>query len=362
MRYDDTIYGAVEITEPVLLDLLKSRAMQRLTGISQHGVTALLGITPAFSRFDHSVGVMLLVRHLGASLEEQVAALLHDVSHTAFSHVIDFVFNDHSGQSYHEEKKEEFIARSDIPAILNQYAMNWREFLNEEQFALLEQASPALCADRLDYFLRDLEFLGLANPKEISSAVESLVVKDGKIAVSNPDAARWIAYTFIETDRVSWSSFREVGLYQLTAEAIKAATQFGFIDEADLWGTDKTLWDKLCAADHPGVRGLTNLITPGTRFTWDEVRPAFRVATKVRSIDPLVANGNVVMPLSELDPVFGRYLREYLAGKQGHWPMGIVSAPGIPARPQFYVRRSEKLTNCWRKHEEIGFDGEQIGN
>lgn len=333
MRYDDTIYGAVEITEPVLLDLLKSRAMQRLTGISQHGVTALLGITPAFSRFDHSVGVMLLVRHLGASLEEQVAALLHDVSHTAFSHVIDFVFNDHSGQSYHEEKKEEFIARSDIPAILNQYAMNWREFLNEEQFALLEQASPALCADRLDYFLRDLEFLGLANPKEISSAVESLVVKDGKIAVSNPDAARWIAYTFIETDRVSWSSFREVGLYQLTAEAIKAATQFGFIDEADLWGTDKTLWDKLCAADHPGVRGLTNLITPGTRFTWDEVRPAFRVATKVRSIDPLVANGNVVMPLSELDPVFGRYLREYLAGKQGHWPMGIVSAPGIPARP-----------------------------
>lgn len=331
MRYDDTIYGAVEITEPVLLDLLKSGAMQRLTGISQHGVTALLGITPAFSRFDHSVGAMLLVRHLGASLEEQVAALLHDVSHTAFSHVIDFVFNDHSGQSYHEEKKEEFIAGSDLPAILNRHDMNWREFLDEEQFALLEQASPALCADRLDYFLRDLEFLGLANPKEISLVVKSLVVKDGKIAVNNPDAARWIAYTFIETDRASWSSFREVGLYQLTAEAIKAATQFGFICEADLWGTDKTLWDKLCAADHPGVRGLMNLITPGTRFTWDEVRPAFRVATKLRSIDPPVANGNVVTPLSELDPVFGRYRKEYLAGKQGHWPMGIVSAPGIPA-------------------------------
>jgi HD superfamily phosphohydrolase len=34
---------------------------------------------------------MLLVRRLGASLEEQIAALLHDVSHTAFSHVIDSV-------------------------------------------------------------------------------------------------------------------------------------------------------------------------------------------------------------------------------------------------------------------------------
>lgn len=313
------------------MDLMKSDAMQRLKGISQHGVTALLGITPPFSRFDHSVGAMLLVRHLGASLEEQVAALLHDVSHTAFSHVIDFVFDDHSGQSYHEEKKEEFIAGSDIPAILNRHGMDWREFLDEEQFLLLEQASPALCADRLDYFLRDLEFLGLANGKERSAAVESLVVKDGKIAVNNPDMARWIAYTFIETDRASWSSFREVGLYQLTAEAIKTASQFGFINEADLWGADKTLWEKLCATDHPDVRRLINLITPGTRFTWNEECPTFRVTTKVRSIDPSVANGNVVTPLSELDPVFGRYRKEYLAGKQGHWPMGIVNAPSTLA-------------------------------
>ncbi len=118
MQYHDAIYGVTEITEPVLLDLMESNAMQRLMGVSQHGITALLGITPPFSRFDHSVGVMLLVRRLGASLEEQIAALLHDISHTAFSHVIDFVFNDQYGQSYHEEKKEGFIATSDIPTIL----------------------------------------------------------------------------------------------------------------------------------------------------------------------------------------------------------------------------------------------------
>ncbi len=34
---------------------------------------------------------MMLVNRLGGSLEEQIAALLHDVSHTAFSHVIDYV-------------------------------------------------------------------------------------------------------------------------------------------------------------------------------------------------------------------------------------------------------------------------------
>lgn len=331
MQYDDSIYGAVEIKEPVLLELMDSVAMLRLKGISQHGITALIGITPPFTRYDHSVGTMLLVRRLGASLDEQIAALLHDISHTAFSHVIDFVFNDHNGQSYHEEKKEEFVAGSDIPEILGKYDRDWLDFMDEEKFKLLEQESPAVCADRLDYFLRDLEFLGLANISEIRSAVESLEVRDGRIVVNHPDAARWMAYTFIETDRASWSSFREVGLYQVTAEAIKIASKLGVIDESDIWGSDDSLWKKLCSAEHREIKKYVNLITPGTRFTWDDENPVFRIATKIRSIDPPVSSGNIVKPLSELDTTFGRYRQEYMSGKQGIWPMGIVGAFATPA-------------------------------
>lgn len=325
MQYDDSIYGTVEIQEPVLQELMGSEAMQRLKGISQHGITALIGITPPFSRFDHSVGAMLLVRRLGASLDEQIAALLHDVSHTAFSHVIDFVFNDHKGQSYHEEKKEEFVAGSDIPNILSKYDREWVEFMDEEKFRLLEQESPALCADRLDYFLRDLEFLGLASGDEIRAAVESLEVRDGRIVVKHPDAARWMAYTFIETDRASWSSFREVGLYQLTAEAIKIASKLGVVEESDIWSSDDNLWEKLCSAEHPDIKRYVNLITPGTRFTWDDENPLFRVATKIRSIDPPVSRGSDVKLLSDLDRAFGRYRQEYMSGKQGLWPMSVVS-------------------------------------
>lgn len=331
MHYDDELYGKIEITEQVLIDLIASDAMQRTKGVSQHGITALLGITPPFSRFDHSVGAMLLVRRLGANVNEQVAALLHDISHTAFSHVIDFVFDDHSGQGYHEQKKEEFVANSDIPSILNRHGMDWREVMNEEQYSLLEQPSPALCADRLDYFLRDLEFLRLANDGEICAAIDSLEVVEGRITVNDSSAARWLAYTFIEVDRASWSSFREVGLYQLTAEAIKAAHQYGLIEEADLWGTDEALWEKLQSANHPEVRRWVRLITPGTRFTWSEEQPVFSVSTKVRSIDPPVTDGNSVTPLSLLDPDFARYRNEYLASKQGKWPMGLVNAPRFMA-------------------------------
>ena len=326
MLYNDALYGKVEIIEPVLRDLIACEAMLRIRGVTQHGITALMGITPPFSRFEHCVGAMLLVRRLGANLEEQIAALLHDISHTAFSHVIDYVFDDHKGQSYHEDKKEELVANSDIPQILRRHGRNWREYMDEDRFPLLEQPAPALCADRLDYLLRDLEFMKLATRGEIEAAIASLGAVDGRIVVNNSGAARWLAYTYIEVDRASWSNFREVGLYQLTAEAIKAATRAGLVEEVDLWGSDAALWEKLCSSGHPEVQQWVALISPGTRFTWCEEQPVFRVETKVRSIDPAVCTEHSVMPLSELDPAFARYRDEYLASKQGSWPMGVVSA------------------------------------
>jgi HD superfamily phosphohydrolase len=115
-------------------------------GISCNGITALLGITQMTWRLEHSAGVMLLVRWMGAGLDEQIAALLHDVSRTAFSHVIDYVFNNHEHQSYHERMKAPYLEPSDVPAGLAAYGFNWFNFLNEEGYPLLEQpvSRPAL--------------------------------------------------------------------------------------------------------------------------------------------------------------------------------------------------------------------------
>ena len=327
MIYEDPIYGKEEIIEPVLLHLIASTALQRAKGVSQHGITALIDITPPFSRFDHCLGTMLLVRRLGAALDEQIAALLHDISHTAFSHVIDYVFDDHDGQNYHEEKKEEFVANTDIPDILKRHGFDWRDVIDEEQFSLLEQPAPALCGDRLDYFLRDLKFLKLATHDEIYNALGALEIADGQIVVNNSDTAKWLAYTYIETDRASWSNFREVGLYQVTAEAIKSGRRHGLIKESDIWESDEDLWCKLQAIDHPEVRHWVKLISPGTRFIRDENKPDFTVSTKVRTIDPPVRSGKSICPLSEIDPAFRQFREDYIAGKKGPWPMRIVSSP-----------------------------------
>jgi HD superfamily phosphohydrolase len=308
----------------VLLDLMSTQAMQRLRGVLQHGITALIGITPPVTRFDHSVGVLLLVRRLGGSLEEQIAALLHDVSHTAFSHVIDYVVDGHDSQSYHEEWKESHLLAGDVPEVLARHGYDWRDFLHEEDYPLLEQPAPRLCADRLDYFLRDSRDLGLSTADEIQHTLDHLSVHEGRLGVDDIEVARWLAYTFIAADKASWANFREVGVYEVTARAIKTALQLGAISEDDFWSTDEDLWRRLHAIDEDKLRQQLALISPGTRFAWDEVDPTFRVSTKLRTIDPDVLIDDRWQPLSALDADFARYRADYLSSNSGKWPMRVI--------------------------------------
>lgn len=327
VRYQDRLYGAVEITEPVLRDLMLSGAMQRLRGVLQHGISGLVGITAPVSRYEHSVGVMLLVRRLGATLEEQIAALLHDVSHTAFSHVIDYVFGGHNSQGYHEEVEAEYIARTDLPDVLAAHGYDWRDFLDEAAFPLLEQPAPALCADRLDYFLRDSFDLGLATLAQCRAVLDHLVVHQGQIVTDDLQVARWCGYTYIQADDASWANFREVALYEVTARAIRLALEQGVLTADDLWEDDETVWARLRRGGDPALREQVLLISADTQFVWDEDAPDFWVSTKLRTIDPDVLLGGKAQPLSALDPDFARFRADYLRRKGGRWPVRVI-APG----------------------------------
>ena len=330
MRFDDPLYGPETIGEPVLQALLASRAVQRLRGVLQHGITGLIGITTPTTRFDHSLGALLLVRRLGAGLPEQIAALLHDVSHTAFSHVIDYVFDDHDGQSFHDEHKVAYVRGTDLPQILADHGFAWEPLMDETRFALLEQPAPALCADRIDYFLRDARDLELLSSGEIVATLGALRVVDGRIGIADQAIARRMADAFLDADEASWANFREVGLYEVTARAIRRAFEVGVLSEEDVWGTDAPIWARLQAHDDPKLQALLALVDPATRFVWDDENPSFRVSTKLRAIDPDVVIAGRLRPLSGLDPAFARRRDAYLNEKSGKWPMRVVR--GTPDR------------------------------
>ncbi|MEW6723088.1 MAG: HD domain-containing protein, partial [Candidatus Micrarchaeota archaeon] len=149
MRVADGLYGEFEIGEPVLAALIRSPDVQRLKGIAQYGIPYDYYPVPGFSRFDHSLGVMLLLRRLGASIEEQAAGLLHDISHTAFSHVTDYVFTEDGG-NHQDERHLAYFYATGLPAVLEKFGMDpWRVAMTDLH-PLLEREAPDLCADRID--------------------------------------------------------------------------------------------------------------------------------------------------------------------------------------------------------------------
>src|SRR5689334_21462575 len=114
-RWTDRVYSDVAMDDPDILALIACPTFQRLKGIRQAGPSAFAFPFKTVTRYEHSLGVYLLLDRLGADRRERVAGLLHYLSHTAFSHAVDFLFTSEE-QDHHESLKPVFLGRPDIAA------------------------------------------------------------------------------------------------------------------------------------------------------------------------------------------------------------------------------------------------------
>ena len=203
MRWQDRVYGEVAIDDPAILDLIACETFQRLRGIHQAGPSALPFPFKDVTRFEHSLGVFALLRRLNAPLREQIAGLLHDLSHTAFSHAVDFVFSSEE-QDHHERLKPLMLGRDDLARAIARLGFAPGDFYDDSVYSLLEQPLPFLCADRLDYFLRDGTACGVVDREFAFGVLDSLRVIDGKLALASVEVAREAVARFEIMNRRWW--------------------------------------------------------------------------------------------------------------------------------------------------------------
>jgi uncharacterized protein len=290
MQIHDRVYGLFEVNEPVLIELMNSQPLQRLKRINQAGAAQYAVANKTVTRFEHSIGVMLLLRQLGANVEEQIAGLLHDIPHTAFSHVIDFVFPSHNHE-FHEHFMDGIIRGSDIPAILSTHRMDLDLFLDVHHFGLLERLIPDLCADRLDYSLRDM-IVGYPNDKplheRVHQTVTALIVHDNEIVFNDAEAARNYTLDYLKIDEEKWSDPREVALFQILADALKIALDEKFLSEEDLFGDDETVMDKLKTMANPRIQNKLTMLNPRFEIRDDPHDFDFHTRNKLRYVNPKV--------------------------------------------------------------------------
>ncbi|SCM92795.1 Metal-dependent phosphohydrolase [Bacillus mycoides] len=294
MLISDVLYGEFEVDQ-VLEELIVSKPVQRLKGIHQNGASYIMNEKWNVTRFDHSVGAMLLIKKLGGSVEEQIAGLLHDVSHTAFSHVIDYVF-DNDNESYHEEIFSSVVKNSEIPAILAKHGYNYEDILlDDSKWTLLERSAPELCADRVDYTLRDMYTYGYISLEEVHSFLEDVIEVDGKMVLQNIEIAEWFTKTYYK--EVIDFFMKPMNIYgnDMLAKTLKLALHKRVIHADDFLLEDDELIVKLQLCNDPKVEALLRKVHPNVKVKEDRNDYDLYQKNKVRLIDPpLLREGGVV--------------------------------------------------------------------
>lgn len=311
MKILDRVYGEFYVSEPVMLDIINSRSLQRLKDIDQAGYPK-----PHFSgwhsRYEHSVGVCLLLRKYGASIEEQIAGLIHDVSHSAFSHCIDYVLSEgtEGDQSHQDNVFDEYVRKSDLPSILEKYGIDTDYILNDAHFPLKEQSLPDLCADRIDYSLR--EAIIFSEIVDANYFLENLIAAEGKWIFRNFEAAKRYAELFSRLSDVYYAGLPTAIMFRTVGDYLRHSLTKKYISEDDLYTTDPILLAKIAPyrSSDKQLMLLYDRMNMKISVRNDPNDYDAEVFCKSRAVDPLCYENGVVMRISDLEPHWKTFVAE----------------------------------------------------
>lgn len=314
----NTLYGSLYITEPVLIALIESQPLQRLKEVYQLGIWRYSHKDDQFTRYDHSLGVFALVRIQGGTLREQIAALLHDVSHTVFSHVGAFFFVTSSKEmdEFQDNLHAWYIAKTGLADILKKHGFTVEEILpKNKEFKRLEQDLPQLCADRIDYNIRGAIWDDLITPEQAKQIINDLHFTDGTWYFTSQESARLLANASLTMTIGIWGSAENFVTGKWLAAALKRSAWLGVISKDDVYfSTDTAVWNKMLASNDPEILELLYKITHSWEyFELNETYYDELIKGKFRGLNPLVKTEQGYQHLLDIDQ---EYVEKYYAAQE----------------------------------------------
>ncbi|HSX37752.1 MAG TPA: HD domain-containing protein [Chlamydiales bacterium] len=309
----ETFYGPLEVEEPVLLELIRSPAMQRLKGIHQYGVAYYTTHREEFYRYDHSIGVFAVLRTHGAGLKEQIAGLLHDVSHTVFSHVGDWIFGkEYQENDYQNSTHRNYLISSGVDEILLKYGIGIDEVSpKNREFMRLEQPLPNLCADRIDYNLQGAFYQGFLSREEARELFDDLQFVEGRWVTRREDLAKKISQFALFMTEDCWGNALNYANSKWLADAILRGIEIGLLSWKEIhFGLDQEVWDKLAMSGDEVIEERMRRLTNPEGYFWMGADDSdLRVPFRCRGIDPWIWREGDVERLSAMDLEYAAELR-----------------------------------------------------
>jgi HD superfamily phosphohydrolase len=303
----ETFYGEVNVEEKVILELIQSPAFQRLKDIHQYGIGYYTTHKEPFSRYSHSLGVFHLLRNSNRPLKEQIAGLLHDASHTVFSHVGDWVFNKLTeDDDYQNSIHEKFLEESGIADILRKYGIEPLEVLPFEHLApALEADRPNASADRLDYSLQGAYHQNFLTKEEACLAFQSLKYENGLWVSSNLELMEKMVRFILFMTEDCFGSIKNHLSSRWLADAILRAFEIELIDLCEFHtSTDDLVWEKLITSDDPFIKEKMYKATNPDAFyeITDYLSSDTIIKTKFFGFDPYVKDNESLKRVTQILP------------------------------------------------------------
>jgi HD superfamily phosphohydrolase len=298
-----------------LKEIIDSNVIQRLKKVDQSGPPHYFGLRlPAFSRFEHSIGVLALLRKAGASKLEQIAGLLHDASHTAFSHLGDYLFEDNIARQEEKNYQDSIhlsYLRSHAGPLLKRLNIKIEDVDPDNgKCTMLEQPLPDMCADRIQYNIHTGLILKFISQKEARSILEDLQFKDGKWFFTDPILAKTFATLSVRFTKEFWGSKWNVIMNLYLSSAVKRAIKIGLITRDDVFSTDDAMLDKLLHTEDKFVVHYLRLCNNPDLVDEYASGETQKFTPKFRGINPLVKVGGRLVRLTEIDAEFKALFEE----------------------------------------------------
>ena len=261
----------------------------------------------SYSRYDHSMGVALIVWHFTQNCPQAVAGLLHDIATPVFAHVVDFLNGDYLQQESTEADTEAIIAgSSELQKLLKENSLSTPDVCDYHRYPIADNESPRLSADRLEYSLGNMINFGICTAETVRQFYADLTVGTNEISQEElmfrtPRTAEAFAMAALNCSRIYVSDEDRYSM-QILSEVLRYAVDQGILTRNDLYTTEpeviaKLQQDERTAALWEEFRSLHQIIRSDFRADSEKWRT---IRAKKRWIDPFVENCGRVSMLSSL--------------------------------------------------------------
>lgn len=232
--------------------LIQTPSLQRLKdvgmncGVEYTNFAFFQNIIP-YSRYEHSIGVSLIVYHFTHDKKQTVAGLLHDIATPVFAHTIDFYHQDHLKQESTEFDTKKIIEQDQLlVSLLKEYDLTIEEVCNYHLYSLCDNDSPQLSADRLEYTLGNMYSYGFCMLKEIQNIFNDLKVNDlqNEIIFKHEEIAHFFTKKMLQCSHVYVMDEDRYAMEYLSY-LIKKGIEKNVVCERDFYLKEKEFIDML---------------------------------------------------------------------------------------------------------------------